>query len=179
MFIIIFALGLISGAFPVNAENYQDIQPHRPMEELIKEMTAQEKLAAIKKWEMMREKKPPSFSKYEVILIGKICNLDGKPLHTGLKLTSKKNRYERPSSEAGYTTNKYGEYYFGIPTQYLPDYFTLKLVSYQFGEIIKTFDIKESDIVIHKDIMVEEIPRTRPWWHFKYNTGKCDAPWAF
>jgi hypothetical protein len=112
-------------------------------------------------------------------IMGTVCNLDGKPLHAGLKLQSEKSGFERPGGEAGYGNNENGEYRFDIPNEYLPDYFFLSVSSYQFSHTGKTIYITKSDSIILKDIMVEEEPRTRPWWHFKYNTGKCNAPWPF
>lgn len=112
-------------------------------------------------------------------IMGTVCNLDGNPLHAGLKLQSKKSGFERPGGEAGYVNNQNGQYRFNIPNEYLPDYFFLSVSSYQFSHTIKTIYIAKSNSIILKDIMIEEVPRTRSWWHFKYNTEKCDEPWLF
>jgi hypothetical protein len=126
-------------------------------------------------------------------LQGKVCNIDGKPI--------KKMPLYLYSLDGGYRSNLYlgridppqksndkGNYRFEIPAYLLPNVFNV--TKWNEEEYTDT-DFPPSAINLHQkidinlsetvnmDIMIDELPRTRPWWHFKYNTGKCDAPWPF
>jgi hypothetical protein len=145
-------------------------------------------IATMSSWVM----KPPPLPKNASRLTGKVCDITGKPIQLlNLRFASKKGHFFPESmNEHALRSDKNGDYYYDIPEEYLPDTFHIRKRGYyeyaggeeiippNFKNLHQIVYIKKNETV-HLDLMIDELPRTRPWWHFKYNTGKCNAPWPF
>jgi hypothetical protein len=136
--------------------------------------------------------KPPPLPKNASRLTGKVCDITGKPIQLlSLRFMSESGHFFPKSMNAHMLrSDKNGDYYYDIPAEYLPDTFHIRKRGYyeyigeeeiipsNFKNLHQIVYIKKNETV-HLDLMIDELPRTRPWWHFKYNTGKCNAPWPF
>jgi hypothetical protein len=109
---------------------------------------------------------------------GKICDINGKPLRRSVSLSSKNPRHSWPDGEKAYINSENGEYSIYVVYDVLPAFEDVFVHFYE-GEYVKRSVYLKRNETVHLDFMLEEMPRIRPWWHFKYNTGKCDAPWPF
>jgi hypothetical protein len=109
---------------------------------------------------------------------GKICDINGKPLRRSVSLSSENPRHSWPDGEKAYINSENGEYSIYVVYDVLPAFEDVFVHFYE-GEYVKKTVYLKRNKTVYLDFMLEEMPRTRPWWHFKYNTGKCDAPWPF
>jgi hypothetical protein len=137
------------------------------------------------------EGKKKAFSLFKLqpsYLKGKACNIDGKPIkNMSLYLTTLDGSYTSTNYESAPRSDNEGNYIFEIPASYLPNAFNVTKL-YEIGYVAgfppnainlhQKVYINRSETT-YMDIMIDELPRTRAWWHFKYNTGKCNSPWLF
>jgi hypothetical protein len=137
------------------------------------------------------EGKKKAFSLFKLqpsYLKGKVCNIDGKPIkNMALFLYALDGSYASTHYETAPKSDNEGNYIFEIPASYLPNAFNVTILhemEYVAGFPPNAINLHQKVYINRSettsmDIMIDELPRTRPWWHFKYNTGKCNAAWPF